>query len=70
MYHGLYIIAYIFAYREVAVNMLLKLVKHSRVIMLLTHVLDHYKEKQSRWNEVLHFNMHKNGGCCLRDKWP
>ena len=33
-------------------NMLLKLIENSRVIMLLTHVLEYYRGKQSQWNEV------------------
>lgn len=42
-----------FFYREVALNMLLRLIEHPRVIVLLTHVLDCYKrKKESRWQEV------------------
>ena len=32
--------------------MLLRLIENPRVILLLIHVLDYYKGKQSRWNEV------------------
>ena len=39
-------------FREVALNMLLRLIEHPRVIVLLTHVLDFYKRKKTRWQEV------------------
>ena len=43
---------HIFCYREVALNMLLRLTEHSRIVVLLTHVLECYKKKKARWQEV------------------
>ena len=34
--------------------MLLRLITNTRVLLLLIHVLDYYKEKSSMWNEVAH----------------
>ena len=39
-------------YREVALSMLLRLIEHSRVTVLLTHVLDSCKRKKPQWLEV------------------
>ena len=39
-------------HREVALNMLLRLTEHSRIVVLLTHVLEFYKRKKARWQEV------------------
>ena len=39
-------------FREVVMSMLLRLVEHSRVVYLLTHVLDCYKKKKSKWLQV------------------
>lgn len=38
--------------REVVVNMLLRLVEHSRVMVLLTYVLDCYRRNTQKWQEV------------------
>ena len=38
--------------REVVVNMLLRLVEHSRVMVLLTYVLDCYRRNMQKWQEV------------------
>ena len=39
-------------FREVVVNMLLRLVEHSRVMVLLTYVLDCYRRNTQKWQEV------------------
>lgn len=46
--------SYFSCYREVVVSMLLRLVEYSRVVVLLTHVLDCYKRKKQKWKEVMY----------------
>lgn len=38
--------------REVVLNMLLRLVEHSRIIILLTYVLECYSRNRRHWNQV------------------
>ncbi len=39
-------------FREVVMSMLLRLVEYSKVISLLTNVLDCYRKKKVKWQEV------------------
>lgn len=43
--------------REVVMSMLLRLVEYSKVVSLLTHVLDCYKKKKPKWQQVAKYHL-------------